>query len=271
MSTVWRASDNQCGQTVALKAVHCGHSDKSARLQREFAYLSALSHSGIVTPYELHREACFWFFTMELVEGLDWLLHARFGPQIGGNAAESCDARPASASVLSRALTSREQFDRLRRTLIQLVDTLEYLHVQGIVHCDVKPSNVLVTPRERVVLIDFGLTCTAERRQPQSPSDVRRVGTIAYMAPELADFTEPSAAIDWYAIGVMLYEAMAGRPPYCGTFDEIMAAKQRGEPLDIRDTGHDVPEDLAGVCMNLLQADPKRRPSGEALRKALAH
>ncbi len=270
MSTVWRALDTEGGQTVAIKAVHRTLRHNSARLRHEFECLCGLSHAGIVVPYQWHRDAFFSFYTMELLEGLDWLLHARFGPPDSARHNFATQYRPGVPPISSRALTSLEQFNRVRRTLMQLVDGLEYLHRNEIVHCDVKPGNVIVTPDERVVLIDFGLVSTFQGCHRQCRSDIRLAGTVAYMAPELAEFTEPAPSMDWYAVGVMLLEALVGQPPFCGSFEEIMARKRTWRSSDVRDRAPEAPDDLALICENLLQVDPERRLGGQWIRSLLS-
>lgn len=267
MATVWRAYDAEWHRHVALKAVACHEVQQLDRLEHEYASLSQLSHRNIVTAHEFYRSASYSFFTMELVEGFDWLLHVRFGPPSGQE--HTTDPPRTDDRARSRALHCPRQFDRLRRTLAQLVDALEYLHRQGAVHCDVKPSNVLVTPEGRVVLIDFGLFSTFGSRERLSQTDIRMAGTAAYMAPELSEFIEPDPALDWYSVGIMLFEALTGHLPFRGTFEDVMAAKRTGKPPSVQDRAGDFPEDLAELCRRLMHADPKRRPRGDEIRRVL--
>jgi serine/threonine protein kinase/tetratricopeptide (TPR) repeat protein len=147
---------------------------------------------------------------------------------------------------------------RLRHALRQLAEGLVVLHSAGILHLDVKPSNVLVTPRGRVVLLDFGL---ASRAAEEADSTLVQ-GTPAYMAPEQV-FGKTSAASDWYAVGVMLYEALVGTVPFVGPPRGILAAKQVLSPPRPSELVEGVPPDLDALCAELLSQDPSKRPTGE--------
>ncbi len=142
---------------------------------------------------------------------------------------------------------------RLRTALVQLALALQALHARGLVHRDVKPNNVLVTPAGRVVLLDFGLVAHVD----QSESSV--VGTPAYMAPEQCFVQEIGPPADWYGVGALLYEALTGALPFTGPALQVLKDKQEGLP---RRPGELVgaPEDLDALCMELLAVDPAARP-----------
>ena len=265
MATVWRAYDRQREETVALKAVHYRCIRETARLKHEFRLLTSLAHPSIVAPHELHRAGAACFFTMELIDGLNWLVYVRHGfaaEHAGGSGGDSPSVAP------SRALVAHRQFDRLRHTFVQLADALDYLHQRGIVHCDVKPSNVMITPEGRLVLIDFGLVFHGGNRELLGQPNPCLAGTAAYMAPELADHAKPTPAVDWYAAGVMLYEALTGRPPFQGSFHEVMAAKRTSE---VPSAHHrfQTPRDLSELCQALLHPQPERRATGANIRRTL--
>jgi tetratricopeptide (TPR) repeat protein len=139
------------------------------------------------------------------------------------------------------------------------------LHGQHIIHRDLKPSNVLVTHEGRVVVLDFGLVL----EEQQSWSSDRIAGTPQNMAPEQAAGAKLTAACDWYAVGVMLYEALAGRAPFLGPALRVLQAKQSQDPPTLA-TGPDIPEDLAALTMQLLSRDPSRRPDPRAIAKVVA-
>jgi serine/threonine protein kinase len=105
------------------------------------------------------------------------------------------------------------------------------LHVSGKLHRDLKPSNVLVTGEGRVVLLDFGLVSDVETQRVDLTHDQAAVGTPAYMSPEQAADQPLTEASDWYAVGVMLYEALTGRRPFDGSAEQMMRRKQRETPL----------------------------------------
>ncbi|HTM21845.1 MAG TPA: AAA family ATPase, partial [Kofleriaceae bacterium] len=176
---------------------------------------------------QLHEVGPWWFFTMELIDGVDFLQHVR--------------ARPA----------------RLPDVLRQLLEALCYLHATGKVHRDIKPSNVLVAADGRVVLLDFGLVTEAEAALQSTGGDI--VGTPAYMAPEQAAGHRIDSAADCYALGVILYEALAGRLPFDGSAIEILLHKQERRP---EPPGG--PAELADLCMELLEPEPGRRLTAAA-------
>src|SRR5262249_13104393 len=134
-----------------------------------------------------------------------------------------------------------------------------------------KPSNVLVRPDGHVVVLDFGLAGTqSDYSIPDGPAP-RTVsvvlGTPAYMAPEQTTSLPPTPAVDWYSVGVVLYESLTGRRPFMGTGLEVLQAKQREAPPDPRQIAPGVPDDLAELAVALLDPVPDRRPDGEQVLK----
>lgn len=153
---------------------------------------------------------------------------------------------------------------RLRDILAQLAQALHALHSAGMVHRDLKPSNVRVAADGRVILMDFGIV--AERGQRTAPELAgSTMGTPSYMAPEQVEGAPATAAADWYAFGVMLYHALAGKLPHEGTAEEIMRAKKERDPLPPSAFVMEVPDDLEALCMQLLARAPEARPSGAAV------
>jgi hypothetical protein len=149
-----------------------------------------------------------------------------------------------------------------------LADGIHHLHEAGKWHLDLKPRNVLVTDDGRVVVLDFGIS--GQRHAARDASVITRaaIGTVAYMAPEQIDVEGGTAASDWYAVGIMLYEALTGRLPFEGT-TEMMVVGQKlvGEfepPVDIVP---DAPTDLATLCTDLMARDPGQRPTGQEILK----
>jgi eukaryotic-like serine/threonine-protein kinase len=151
--------------------------------------------------------------------------------------------------------------ERLMNALSQLAQALYALHSQNMVHRDLKPGNVRVTPEGRVVLMDFGIVAEIlnERRKRNNEPPV---GTPAYMAPEQATEAPPSAAADWYAFGVILYQGLTGKLPFRGPGMQLIEAKHKHDPVAPSAYTEGIPEDLAALCMELLSRDPEARPHG---------
>ncbi len=142
------------------------------------------------------------------------------------------------------------------------------LHRNHVIHRDLKPSNVMVTHDGHVTLLDFGLV--VELEQPGlSQSTDKIAGTPAYMAPEQATGTPVTPACDWYAVDVMLFEALSGTRPFSGSLWEILQDKQNLDPPPLpRDQA--IPEDLATLCLELLARDPRQRPDTLEIAKKIA-
>jgi hypothetical protein len=156
---------------------------------------------------------------------------------------------------------------RLRAALAQLADGVVALHRAGIVHRDLKPSNVLVANDGRVVILDFGLATELSRPDAPEGEDDGITGTAAYMAPEQVTQGRGVAASDWYAVGVMLYEALSGERPYTGPLLQVLLAKRSRDPTPLAELVPQAPADLISLCERLMQRDPAARPDdAEVLR-----
>lgn len=251
VGVVFEAEDRERGEIVALKALRDTDPAEIYRLKKEFRTLADVAHPSLVSLYELFANDDAWFFTMELIEGTDFLSYVR-GAE--GGATGTLDE------------------NRLRAALKQLTAGVVALHRAGHLHRDLKPSNVMVTPSGRLVILDFGIS--AELRQPLDPR-VQTVemgiwGTPIYMAPEQFLGETATRASDWYAVGVMLYEALTGQPPFSGRLGEIMMAKTSRPPEHPKNLTPDCPQDLADLAMAMLAAEPERRPADDQIVRTLA-
>ena len=140
---------------------------------------------------------------------------------------------------------SPADIERLRPALCQLVEGVRALHAAGKLHRDIKPSNVRVTPEGRVVVLDFGVATELSRVVDENLQEGgEMVGTARYMAPEQALNEGPTAACDWYSVGVMLYEALVGSPPFVGSAFDVLKMKSMLDPPPPGDCVEGVPADL---------------------------
>ena len=153
-------------------------------------------------------------------------------------------------------------YKRLRACIIQLVSALEALHAAQKLHRDIKPSNVLVANDGRVIVVDFGIAKDMREKKGDVTEADSVVGTPLYMAPEQAVGHELTPAADWYAVGVLMYVAITGRPPIEGDAVDVLMEKQRKIPDAPLTIVGDVPPDLNALVMDLLQILPEKRPSG---------
>jgi tetratricopeptide (TPR) repeat protein len=271
MGIVYEAFDEERRTPVALKALNRFDGAALARFKREFRSLQGLSHPNLVALDELFFEDGRWFFTMELLEGIDFITHVTGAPpvvhvpstvRVGEH--PSSLRPPPLVSETKRASVDQE---KLRGALAQLLEGLAVLHAADRVHRDVKPSNVLVTREGRVVLLDFGLvTQVSDERSTGSAV----LGTPAYMAPEQAASGAVGPPADMYAVGVILYEALTGRLPIDGPQLQILIEKQTREAARPSAIAAGVPEDLDELCVRLLRFEPARRPTARDILGASA-
>jgi serine/threonine protein kinase/tetratricopeptide (TPR) repeat protein len=274
MGVVYEAFDRQRSVRVALKSLRQLNATALYRFKKEFRALCDLSHPNLVELFDLFGDNDEWFFTMELVEGTTFLKHVR--PEFVKEAPPAAERLPvvvdgsevtaeltAAPSHDSRPLFKAAAFDerRLRAAMRQLATGVCALHGAGKLHRDLKPSNVLVTSDGRVVICDFGLVRSVTSTEEHT-SDDRLTGTPAYMSPEQAHNETLTEASDWYAVGVMLYEALTGRRPHVTNSLESLRARRTAPVLAPHYVVAGVPADLEELCLDLLRSRPEERPRG---------
>jgi serine/threonine protein kinase len=291
MGVVYKALDLERGQTVALKTLQRMDARVLARLKNEFRAVADVVHPNLVALHELFSIQNDWFFTMELVDGVSFLAYVRDDGIAGDDTVTSTNAAAAARELTPKAhrappagsLPRRlivagghrtparpldaEGIARLRGALPKLALGVSALHASGKVHRDLKPGNVLVTRSGRVVVLDFGLSSDASPASFDVEDD--GAGTPTYMAPEQIWAPPATAASDWYAVGVMLYEALTGRPPFQGSVNEILRLKRHAMPPRPSARVEGVPADLDDLCMDLLRLKPEERPSGPVILSRL--
>jgi eukaryotic-like serine/threonine-protein kinase len=284
MGTVYEAVHVRRGDRVALKTLPTIDAARLHRFKREFRALADVNHPNLIGLGTLEADGCHWFFTMDLIEGTDFLSYVR--PVSVGNALRGVpptgDSQP--ESVAETAVEAQRNategvpyrpatpggldIDRLRAALAQLVAGVMALHGHHIVHRDLKPSNVMVTHDGRVVVLDFGLVMESDSKDGRT-STGQIQGTPRYMPPEQAAGQSVTAAADWYAVGVMLYEALAGRPPFQGPVLKLLQDKQAFDAPPLP-ANAGLPEDLVQLTMRLLARDPLQRPDAREIAKAIS-
>ena len=244
---VFLVEDQLHAQRVAKKVLLRPDPALMRRFKREFRTVEQFRHPNLVRVFELGEEEGL-YFTMEFIEGADLLQHVE-----GFCAAFSGSAISAKIAFLTKALP-------------QILDALSFLHQQRIVHCDLKPGNILVTPDDRIKLLDFGIL--AEMSRPRSRSE-GTWGSIGYAAPEIILHRDPEPASDAYSLGCILYQILTDRPVFQGTTEEILRQHVDCPPPPLLEIGLEVPPILVDACLRLLAKTPSDRPSMEALRRLL--
>src|SRR5216683_900742 len=303
MGVVYEAHDRETDKLVALKTLTRAEASHISRFKNEFRSLADVSHPNLVALYEFMVEGQYWFFTMELVKGVNFLEYVRpgyqsrrqqssktptllKGTQEGSppelladyeaetrqlNSISASDSDEGSAERTGDSLLEKSKLDlgRLGIALRQLAEGLHALHETGKLHRDIKPSNVLVTKEARVVILDFGLVAEVEGQELHD--SVTLAGTPDYMSPEQGGQFPISRASDWYSVGVMLYQALTGRLPFAGKFFEVMMNKQNFDPPAPSELVRNCPESLNDLCMRLLRRKPEERPTGREILLGLGH
>jgi hypothetical protein len=233
---VYEAFDRQQGAVVALKTLGHPSAEALLHLKSEFRSVQDLQHPNLVQLGELIEQDGVWFFTMERVDGTDFVSYVRGGER----------------DALDEA--------KLRSALEQLARGLGALHGAAKVHRDVKPSNVMVTREGRVVILDFGIV--HDLLEPDRDEEDMVLGTASYMSPEQAEAASVTASADWYGAGVMLFQALTGELPFNGTVHELLEAKLLNDAPRASTRRQGIPADLDALCADLLQREPEDRPNG---------
>ncbi|MBA2683128.1 MAG: protein kinase [Gemmatimonadaceae bacterium] len=237
MATVYLAEDLKHGRMVALKVLRPELSAAmgSERFPREIKTVAQFNHPHILSLYDSGEVEGFLYFVMPFVDG------------------ESLRDRLAREKQLP--------FGDAVRILREVVDALAYSHARGVVHRDIKPGNVLLSGRHAVVT-DFGVAKAITAAGGDKTTTVGiAIGTPQYMAPEQAmGEANIDHRADIYAIGILGYEMLAGRPPFAATTAQgILAAHVIENPIDIRQTRPGTPPLLADAIMKCLEKNPANR------------
>ncbi len=243
MGEVWRATDTRLGRAVAVKLLKDEYADDPTfrtRFTSEAQHAAALHHPGVASVYDYGGgQDSHPYLVMELVDG----------------------------QPLSALITAGRAMDPtvVRDLMAQAADAIGAAHAAGIVHRDVKPANLLVTPDRRIKITDFGIARATEGMALTQTGQV--MGTPQYLSPEQAQGGTATPASDVYSLGVVAFECLAGRRPFVGETPVATALAHLREPVP--DLPGDVPPDLAAVVRRAMAKDPAERfPDAAALAAA---
>ena len=239
VASVYLCTDDE-GQEAAVKLLNHTHGPLVQRFQREIESLRRLDHPGVTSFIDAGDSKGRPFLAMEHVAGTDLRLY--------------------TAKLHKRP--SAERYARCRGIARSLCDALSHIHQIGLVHRDVKPSNVLVSDDERVVLGDFGVVKDPDSIDKTAVGVV--VGTLAYAAPEQIEGESVDSRTDLFGLGATLYFVLTQRRPFEGLDRDLSALPA---PPSRVDPG--IPADLEGMVMRLLAADPSHRPRDASSVRAL--
>ncbi|MEP6797872.1 MAG: serine/threonine-protein kinase, partial [Lapillicoccus sp.] len=242
MGEVWKARDSVLGREVAVKVMRPNAADEpefADRFRDEARHTASLTHPNIATVYDYGEDDGMAYLVMELVDGEPLSALIARGP---------CDP------------------GRVRSIVGQAALALAAAHAQGVVHRDVKPANILITPEGRVKLTDFGIASAGDSGGYTRTGEV--LGTPHYLSPEQAVGRAATGASDIYALGIVAHEMLTGTKPFDGGSAVATALAQvNNAPPPLPDT---LPADLRRIVMSCLDKDPAKRPdSAAALAAAL--
>lgn len=235
--TVYRAYDPQLDREVALKLPNPGvmtDANRAERFLREARIAARLWHQHIVPVFDAGKDGEQFYIATAFVDG-----------------------QPLSESIPERGT----DFARAARLARELAEALAFAHERQIVHRDVKPQNVMIDKRDRVLLMDFGLAALQREEEARLTRDGAVLGTPAYMAPEQAkgQSADVTPAADQYAVGVVLYELLTGEVPFKGPIATVIHNVIRTEPEPPSARRPDVPADLEAICLKAMSKRPEHR------------
>jgi serine/threonine protein kinase len=254
MAHVWLGRDELLGRTVAIKILREEYTRKpdfQDRFRKEAQAIAKLSHPNLVTVYDFGVQGDRYFMIMEYVEGEDLkiFLHR---------------ARP-------------QPMDVWLDIAIQVCEGLGLAHRAGLVHCDIKPRNILLTGDLLAKIADFGIARAIVYKgarhdgQTQPPEEETIWGSPQYASPEQAAGKDLTPASDVYSTGIMLFEMLTGRLPFPGKDPRTLSLLHQNEPAPSpRLLNPAIPEELAGIVLRALEKKPaKRYRNGDQMARVL--
>ena len=235
MATVWMALDHRLEREVAVKILSdtlAGDERFRERFEREARRVASLSHPNIVVVHDFGVDGDSLFIVMELVRGM-----------------------PLRRALLSSRLTP----ETTRSLALGILSGLGHAHEAGILHRDIKPGNILLTESGSAKLADFGIAKSIDETIGLTDSGAI-LGSVSYASPEQLNGDPLSPASDLYSLCCVLYECLAGRPPFVAdNFVTLIARQQNEAPIPLRELAPSVPRDLADTILQGLAKDPDQR------------
>jgi eukaryotic-like serine/threonine-protein kinase len=237
MGEVWEATDHVIGRTVAIKILkdeYMGDPGFLERFRAEARHAALVNHEGIASVFDYGEEDGSAFLVMELVPG------------------------EALSTILERdgSLSTDKTLDIVAQTAA----ALQAAHAAGLVHRDIKPGNLLITPDGRVKITDFGIARIADQVPLTATGQV--MGTVQYLSPEQASGHPASPATDIYSLGIVAYECLAGKRPFTGESQVAIAMAQiNEEPPPLPPT---VAQPVQNLVMAMIAKKPEDRPASAA-------
>jgi serine/threonine-protein kinase len=236
MAEVWRGHDRVLNRTVAIKTLLPQFARDSSfveRFRREAQAAARLNHAGIVSVYDSGTDGDTPYIVMQYIEGrtlADFLGSGKTLP-------------PKQAATIAQ----------------EIAEALGAAHAHGVIHRDIKPANVMITREGKVLVMDFGIARLISGPET-APQTSAVLGTASYLSPEQAQGQSVDARSDIYALGVVLYEMLTGRPPFTGDSPMAIAYKQvNATPPAPSSANPDVPPELDAVVMRALSKNPANR------------
>lgn len=268
MGVVYEARHLGLQRKFALKVIRDAHAASAIQVRRftlEAEAAARLDHPDIVPIHEVGEYEGHPYFSMDLIPGdsLNGMIsRGEFTPGPKGNGADST--------------LRRDRLERIARLMARVARAVQHAHDRGVLHRDLKPGNILVDPDGQPHLTDFGLAKIlhppdGDNAPPTLTASGDFAGTPSYMSPEQVSGGTVTRAADIYGLGAVLYELLAGRPPFTGptpleTFRQIASQP----PARPRSFDSFLPADLETVCLKCLEKDPRRRySSAEAFAQDL--
>ncbi len=232
MSAVYKAADPNLRRAVAVKLIHshlAADPEFVRRFEEEAAAVAQLRHPNIIQVFDFNHDADTYFMVLEYVQG------------------ETLHSKLKALNETQQRLPLAESI----RIMAAICDAVHYAHQRGMIHRDLKPANVMINPQGQPILMDFGVAKILGGQQHTATGAV--VGTPAYLSPEQARGDRPDSRADIYSLGVVLFEMLAGRPPFESDSGARLLLMHLQEPVpDIRKINADIPNDLAGAVEKAL-------------------